>query len=322
MNLAQALEILPQQLVFGLTLGSIYALLALGYTMVYGILNMINFAHGDIFMIGSFVGWTVFSLFLSHQLIGLGPAVVLPAMLLCAVVVCSTLGVGLERFVYRPLYARGAGRLGPLISAIGASLFLQNSVLVTQGARMKVFETDSLFPPALGVQVGSLRLSGLVILIVITAVLVMLGLDWFVGSTRAGRGMRAVAENREVAALMGVDLNLIVALTFLLGSALAGVGGVLIGLYYTQIDFLLGWFAGLKAFTAAVLGGIGNVRGAMLGGLALGIIESLGVTALAVTGPLAGVGIAYKDLIAFGVLIVVLIFRPTGILGERVAERV
>src|SRR5215210_8487715 len=322
MSLTQALDILPQQLVFGLTLGSIYALLALGYTMVYGILYMINFAHGDVFMIGSFVGWAIFSAFFANQLIGLGPVIVLPAMMLCAVVVCSTVGVSLERFVYRPLYARGASRLGPLISAIGASLFLQNFVLVTQGARMKVYDTGALFPPALGVQVGTIRLSALVILIVVTATIAMLGLDWFVHNTRAGRGMRAVAENRDVASLMGVDLNRIVSLTFLIGSALAGIGGVLVGLYYTQIDFFLGWFAGLKAFTAAVLGGIGNIRGAMLGGLALGIVESLGVTVLAVTGPTTGFGLAYKDMIAFGVLIVVLIFRPTGILGERVAERV
>jgi branched-chain amino acid transport system permease protein len=321
-SLLQVLDILPQQLVFGLTLGSVYALIALGYTMVYGILDMINFAHGDVFMIGSFVGWAVFSAFLANHLMGLGPLIVLPAMMICAVVVCSTVGVSLERFVYRPLYARGVSRLGPLISAIGASLFLQNFVLVTQGARMKVYETGSLFPPSLAVQIGGIRLSALVIIIVLTAVVVMFALDWFVQNTRIGHGMRAVAENREVASLMGVDLNRIVSLTFLIGSALAGVGGVLIGLYYTQIDFFLGWFAGLKAFTAAVLGGIGNIRGAMLGGMALGIVESLGVTFLSLTGSVTGFGVAYKDMIAFAVLIAVLVFRPTGILGERVSERV
>lgn len=322
MSFEQALQILPQQLVFGLTLGSVYALLALGYTMVYGILYMINFAHGDVFMIGSYVGWAVFATFLANKLMALGPAVVLPAMMLCAVLVCSTIGGALERFVYRPLYARGASRLGPLISAIGASLFLQNFVLVTQGARMKVYETTRLFPPDQALTLGSVRVSSLVLIIVATSVVVMVALDWFVGHTRVGRGMRAVAENREVAYLMGVDLNRVVSLTFLIGSALAGIGGVLIGLYYTQIDFFLGWFAGLKAFTAAVLGGIGNIRGAMLGGLALGVIESLGITFLSVTGSTTGFGVAYKDMIAFGVLIITLVFRPTGILGERVAERV
>jgi branched-chain amino acid transport system permease protein len=151
------LDILPQQLVFGLTLGSVYALLALGYTMVYGVLQIINFAHGDVFMIGSFVGWAIFSVFLGNQLMGLGPAIVLPVMVLCAVAVCSTIGVTLERFVYRPLYARGTHRLAPLISAIGASLFLQNFVLVTQGARMKVYETAALFPPDQALTLGTVR---------------------------------------------------------------------------------------------------------------------------------------------------------------------
>jgi branched-chain amino acid transport system permease protein len=321
LSFAQVLDILPQQLVFGVTLGSVYALLALGYTMVYGILRMINFAHGEVFMIGSFVGWAVFSALAGDRLVALGPAVVLPAMMLCAVAVCSTVGVSLERFVYRPLYARGVGRLGPLISAIGASLFLQNLVLVTQGARTKVYDTGALFPPGQALEIGNIRVSPLVVLIVVTALVAMFALNWFVDHTRLGRGMRAVAENREVAYLMGVDPNRVVSLTFLIGSALAGIGGVLIGLYYTQIDFFLGWFAGLKAFAAAVLGGIGNIRGAMLGGLALGIIESVGITVLSVTGPTTGFGVAYKDMIAFAVLIAVLVFRPTGILGERVSER-
>jgi branched-chain amino acid transport system permease protein len=254
-------------------------------------------------------------------MMALGPVVVLPAMMLCAVAACSTVGVALDRLVYRPLYTRGAGRLVPLIGAIGASLFLQNLVLVTQGARMKVYETSALFPPSQAVQIGNVRISVLVIVIVLTTLVVMFALNWFIDHTRLGRGMRAVAENRDVAYLMGVDPNRIVSLTFLIGSALAGIGGVLIGLYYTQIDFFLGWFAGLKAFAAAVLGGIGNIRGAMLGGLALGVIESLGVTALSVTAPATGFGVAYKDLIAFGVLIAVLVFRPSGILGERAAER-
>src|SRR5215212_1448721 len=217
MSLSQALDILPQQLVFGLTLGSVYALLAIGYTMVYGILYMINFAHGDIFMVGSYVGWGVFSFFLANQLMSLGPIIILPVMMLCAVLVCSTIGVTLERFIYRPLYARGASRLGPLISAIGASLFIQNFVLVSQGARMKVFESNKLFPGGGGIEVGPAHISYLVLIIVLVSVGAMFALDWFVQNTRLGRGMRAVSENREVAYLMGVDLNRTVALTFILG---------------------------------------------------------------------------------------------------------
>jgi branched-chain amino acid transport system permease protein len=309
---AALLAILPQQLVFGLALGTVYGLIALGYTMVYGILFMINFAHGEIFMIGAYVGWWVLSWLLQAQLATLHPAWVVPLLLANAMLFTGMLGVGLERFAYRPLYLRGATRLGPLISAIGASIFLQNAVMLTQGARMKVYMTNLLFPRTWRFQVAGVSISALVLVMIGVAGLMMWGLHVLVQRTNLGRAIRAVAEDREMAAVMGVNVRRVIASTFFLGSALGGAGGVLVGLYYTQIDFFMGYSAGLKAFTAAVLGGIGNIRGAMLGGLVLGLVESLAVTFM---NP------AYKDVVAFAILILTLVFRPTGILGENVADR-
>jgi branched-chain amino acid transport system permease protein len=305
------LQILPQQLVFGLALGTVYGLIALGYTMVYGILFMINFAHGEIFMIGAYVGWWVLSWLLQAQLATLHPAWVVPLLLANAMLFTGVLGVCLERFAYRPLYLRGATRLGPLISAIGASIFLQNAVMLTQGARMKVYMTSLLFPRTWRFQVAGVSISVLVLVMVGVAGLMMWGLHVLVQRTNLGRAIRAVAEDREMAAVMGVNVRRVIASTFFLGSALGGAGGVLVGLYYTQIDFFMGYSAGLKAFTAAVLGGIGNIRGAMLGGLILGLVESLAVTFM---NP------AYKDVVAFAILILTLVFRPTGILGENVSD--
>ena len=305
------LAILPQQLVFGLALGTVYGLIALGYTMVYGILFMINFAHGEIFMIGAYVGWWVLSWLLQAQLATLHPAWVVPLLLANAMLFTGVLGVCLERFAYRPLYLRGATRLGPLISAIGASIFLQNAVMLTQGARMKVYMTNLLFPRTWRFQVAGVSVSVLVLVMVGVAGLMMWGLHVLVQRTNLGRAIRAVAEDREMAAVMGVNVRRVIASTFFLGSALGGAAGVLVGLYYTQIDFYMGYSAGLKAFTAAVLGGIGNIRGAMLGGLILGLVESLAVTFM---NP------AYKDVVAFAILILTLVFRPTGILGENVSD--
>jgi branched-chain amino acid transport system permease protein len=289
----------------------VYGLIALGYTMVYGILFMINFAHGEIFMIGAYVGWWVLTGLLNAKLGGLHPVWVVPLMLVPAMLFAGFLGVFLERFAYRPLYTRGATRLGPLISAIGASIFLQNAVMLSQGARMKVYMTSLLFPRTWRIQVAGVSVSALVIVIIVLAGLMMWGLHQLVQRTTLGRSIRAVAEDREMAAIMGVNVRRVIALTFFLGSALGGAGGVLVGLYYTQIDFFMGYSAGLKAFTAAVLGGIGNIRGAMLGGLILGLVESLAVTFM---NP------AYKDVVAFVVLILTLVFKPTGLLGETLAE--
>jgi branched-chain amino acid transport system permease protein len=308
---ADLLQILPQQLVFGLALGTVYGLIALGYTMVYGILFMINFAHGEIFMIGAYLGWWVFTLLLQAKVGGLHPAWVLPLMLVHAMVGAGILGVCLERFAYRPLYLRGATRLGPLISAVGASIFLQNAVMLTQGARMKVYMTNLLFPWTWRIQLAGVSISALVLVMTASAILMMWGLHLLVQRTTLGRSIRAVAEDREMAAIMGVNVRRVIAATFFLGSALGGAGGVLVGLYYTQIDFFMGYSAGLKAFTAAVLGGIGNIHGAMLGGIVLGLVESLAVTFI---NP------AYKDVVAFAILILTLVFRPSGILGESVPE--
>ncbi|MGH6954444.1 MAG: branched-chain amino acid ABC transporter permease [Alphaproteobacteria bacterium] len=307
----EVFAILPQQLVFGLALGTIYGVIALGYTMVYGILFMINFAHGEVFMIGAYLGWGVLSALISLQLGALHPAWVLPLLLLPAMLGTGVLGVGLERFAYRPLYKRGATRLGPLISAVGASIFLQNAVMLSQGARMKVYMTNLLFPAGWRFEVLGVSISVLLVVMSGVAALMMWGLHAVVHRTTLGRAMRAVAEDREMAAVMGVDVNRVVATTFFLGSALGGAAGVLVGLYYTQIDFYMGYSAGLKAFTAAGLGGIGNIRGAMLGGLLLGVIESFSVTFM---NP------AYKDVIAFLVLILTLTFRPAGLLGETLTD--
>ena len=305
------IAILPQQLMFGLALGTVYGLIALGYTMVYGVLFMINFAHGEVFMIGAYIGWGVLAVLLDRAVGGLHPIWVVPLMLLPAMILCGGLGMALERFAYRPLYDRGATRLGPLISAVGASIFLQNAVMLTQGARMKVYMTNFLFPRTWRFNVLGVNISAMLIVMIVVSCLLMWALVTLVQRSTLGRAIRAVSEDREMAGVMGVDVGRVIGLTFFLGSALGGAAGVLVGLYYTQIDFVMGYSAGLKAFTAAVLGGIGNIKGAMLGGLLLGVIESVAVTFI---NP------AFKDVVAFAVLILVLLFRPEGLLGENLAD--
>jgi len=309
--MADLISILPQQLVFGLALGTVYGLIALGYTMVYGVLQMINFAHGEVFMIGAYIGWSVFAVLIDWSVGGLHPLWVLPVLLAPAMLLCGVLGMTLERLAYRPLYTRGATRLGPLISAVGASIFLQNFVMLTMGARMKVYMTNLVFPRTWRFNIFGVNVSALVIVIVVVSLLLMWGLVALIQRTSLGRAIRAVSEDREMATALGIDANRVVGLTFFLGSALAGAAGVLVGLYYTQIDFVMGYSAGLKAFTAAVLGGIGNIKGAMLGGLLLGVIESLASTFI---NP------AFKDVVAFAVLILTLVFKPEGILGEKLAD--
>ncbi len=311
MSISDMISILPQQLVFGLTLGTVYGLIALGYTMVYGVLLMINFAHGEVFMIGAYIGWGILSTLLFNVVGGLNPIWVLPVLLLPAMLMCGLLGMSIERFAYRPLYMRGGTRLAPLISAFGASIFLQNAVMLTQGARMKVYMTNEIFPRTWRFDILGVNISALVIVIAVISLVLTWGLILLVQKTTLGRSIRAVSEDREMASVMGVNVGRVVGLTFFLGSALGGAAGVLIGLYYTQIDFVMGYSAGLKAFTAAVLGGIGNIKGAMVGGLLLGVIESVAVTFI---NP------AFKDVIAFGVLILVLMFRPEGIFGETLAD--
>ena len=298
-----------QQFINGLTIGSVYALIALGYTMVYGVLEMINFAHGDVYMVGSFLGLLVLALMgPSASLVGGSVALVLAATLLGAMAGCALLGIGIERIAYRPV--RGTSRLGPLIAALGVSLFLQNAAMLIVGSRPRAF------PPLIEKQlfhVGGAVFTNLQVMILAASLGLMLLLDLFVRRTRWGRAMRAVAQDAEVAGFMGVEVNTVVTLTFLIGSVLAAGAGIMVGLYYGIVDFFMGYIAGLKAFTAAVLGGIGNLRGAMLGGLLLGLAESFG----------AGfIGAQWRDVIAFAVLIAVLVLRPGGLLGEQLPEKV
>lgn len=301
-------SVFSQQLVNGLTLGCVYGLIALGYTMVYGILELINFAHGEIYMIGAYIGVIGLGMWQLTGITGVGPIPLMIGLILLAVIFAALWGVAVERFAYRPL--RHAGRLAPLLSALGMSIFLQNFVMLSQGAREKVF--PNLFEGK-GLDIGSAHISPVQLMILITSIVVMAGLTLLVKKTRIGTAMRATAQDRVMSQLCGINVNHVIALTFAIGSGLAGVAGVLVASYYGMINFYIGYQAGLKAFTAAVLGGIGNIPGAMLGGLILGLVEAFG----------AGyISSEYKDVYAFIILILLLIFRPGGILGERVVEKV
>ena len=306
------MDILLQQVVNGLTLGSIYALVALGYTMVYGILGLITFAHGEVVMIGALSALAAMKPLADSGLPG--PLVVLAALLV-AMLVCMCLGFVIERVAYRPL--RNAPRLAPLITAIGVSIVLQQLAMLIWGRNY--FAVPALLPAApheiLGATINELQL-----LIMLVAATTMAALMLLVNRTRLGTAMRATAENPAIAGLMGVDANRIIALTFVIGSALAALAGVLVSANYGIAHYHMGFILGLKAFTAAVLGGIGNLAGAMLGGVLLGLIEALGAGYI---GDLTGgvLGSNYQDVFAFFVLIVVLIFRPSGLMGERVSER-
>jgi len=305
-------DILLQQILNGLVLGSVYALIALGYTMVYGILQLINFAHGEVLMIGAMVAAWLVPMLLAA---GVPGPIVLLIVVLAAIPVCMALSVTIERVAYRPL--RGAPRLAPLITAIGMSIVLQTVAMIIWKPNPIVFP-DLL--PTEPVPIFGAILAPKQILILVVAATMMAGLVLLVNRTKLGRAMRATAENPRIAALMGVNANQVIAATFAIGAALAAVAGVLVALNYSIVHFAMGFIPGLKAFTAAVLGGIGNITGAMLGGLLLGIIESLGAGYI---GDLTGgfFGSHYQDIFAFAVLILVLLFRPSGIMGERVADR-
>ena len=301
---------LLQQLINGLTIGSFYALIALGYTMVYGVLKLINFAHGDLFMLGAYLGLVT----LMGVVVNLGaPASLLLLLLIFLIVMALVAGIGivLERVAYRPLYQ--AGRLPSIVSALGASIFLQNGVMLLYGARYRTYpEEFKVIVPDIIWEIGGARISLIQVVMLVIAALLMAGLYFFVQYTRVGTAMRAVALDHDTASLMGIDVYRIIMLVFLIGPALGGAGGMMVGLYYGRIYFTLGWGYGLKAFTAAILGGIGNIPGAMIGGLILGVIEALA------TGFVSN---AWKNAIAFFVLVLILIFRPRGLLGERVAEK-
>jgi branched-chain amino acid transport system permease protein len=299
-----------QQLVNGLTVGSTYALIAIGYTMVYGIIGMINFAHGEVYMIGSYVAFIVIA---GLAMMGIHSLpILMVAAFAASIVVASAYGYSIERIAYRPL--RGSNRLIPLISAIGMSIFLQNEVLLAQDSKDKAI--PSLLPG--NVIFGADAMSGVVIsymqiLIFAVTLVAMLGLTLFISRSRLGRACRACAEDIKMANLLGINTNNIIALTFVIGASLAAIAAVLLGMQYGVINPSLGFLAGIKAFTAAVLGGIGSIPGAMLGGLVLGIAEAFGADIF---------GDQYKDVVAFSLLVLVLLFRPTGILGRPEVEKV
>jgi len=308
------MEIFIQQILNGLILGSIYALVALGYTMVYGILNLINFAHGDVLMVGALTALVVVT-GLQSVAPGLPGPVILMIGIIAAVLLCMALSVAIERIAYRPL--RNAPRLAPLITAIGVSIILQTMAMIIFGRSYHVF--PSLIPGE-PIDIAGAIITRTQLLILMVAGMMMMGLVVLVEKTRLGRAMRATAENPRIAALMGVNANSVIVATFALGAALAAVAGVMVAANYSMAHFYMGFIPGLKAFTAAVLGGIGNIYGAMVGGLLLGIIESLGAGYI---GDLTDgfFGSNYQDIFAFIVLIAVLTLRPAGIMGERVADR-
>lgn len=306
------LDQLPQQLINGLTLGSVYALIAIGYTMVYGILGMLNFAHGEIYMIGGFTGWWVLHLLTRNNVVIMNAALVIALMIVVAMGVAALVGMMAERFAYRPL--RNAPRMNLLLSALGVSIFLQNLVLHFQGAKVRSFHIASLIPDNLRTfHVGATVFSFMRILLIGVTFLLMGLLTLMIKKTKVGKAMRATAQDIEAATFMGIDVDRIVVVVFMIGSALGGAAGVLVGLMFTQVDYYVGFQAGLKGFTAAVLGGIGSIHGAMLGGILLGLAESLAVTFLPS---------AYKDVVTFVILIAVLIVRPWGLMGEKIPEKV
>ena len=290
----------------GLTRGSIYALIALGYTMVYGIIELINFAHGEIYMIGAFTALIVAS---ALGIMGFPAAGIIVIAALAAVIWCAAYGYTIEKIAYRPL--RGAPRLSPLISAIGVSIFLQNYVSLAQTSDFVAFPqliTDFEFLDPISHIIGTSDF-----LIIVTSLVTMVALTLFIQYTKMGKAMRATAQNRKMAMLLGIDADRIISLTFIIGSSLAAIGGVLIANHVGQVNFFIGFIAGIKAFTAAVLGGIGSIPGAMVGGLVLGLCESFA------TGYISS---AYEDALAFALLVLILIFRPAGILGKPKVQNV
>lgn len=306
------MEIFLQQIINGLVLGSMYALVALGYTMVYGIINLINFAHGDVLMVGALTSWSVITV-LSDS--GLPGWMLLLIALVCAIIVCCTLNFTIEKLAYRPL--RTAPRLAPLITAMGMSLLLQTLAMIIWKPNPKPYPSVLPIDP---IEVGGAVISVTQCLILGITAVVLSALMYLVNKTKLGRAMRATAENPKVAALMGVKPDMVISATFMIGAALAAVAGVMWAANYGTVQHSMGFLPGLKAFTAAVLGGIGNLAGAVVGGILLGLVEALGAGYL---GTLTGgvLGSQYADIFAFAALILVLTLRPSGLLGERVADR-
>ena len=302
---------LVQIIVNGLTLGSVYALVALGFSMVYGILKLLNFAHGDVLMVGAFIGWGVLGRLGGSLDPSVPVAMLIVLMLAAAMIGCGFLGVVIERFAYRPL--RNAPRIAPLISALGVSFFIQNSVLLLWGADFRSYDTFDLVDPLQGIHAGPLNVWVIRLVVMGGAVAMMMGLYGLVNFTKLGKAMQATAFDREAASMMGIDVDKVIVRTFSIGSALAGAAGVLVGLVFGQINHFMGFNYGLKGFTAAVVGGIGSIPGAMFGGLFIGLAEAFAAGYVSNT---------FKDLIVFSILIAVMIFRPNGLLGKGTVSKV
>jgi branched-chain amino acid transport system permease protein len=300
-----------QELVNGITTGALYSLIALGFSMVYGVLKLLNFAHGDLYMVGAYIGFFLIQFFGGAAHVSIPVPLLLVIMFVVAAGLVGGLGVAIERFAYRPL--RDAPRIAPLITAIGVSFFLESAALLLFGAQFRVYNTAEFISLSSGIRIGSVTIDSVQILVLVLGLALMAGLQLLVNRTRLGRQVRAVAADREAAEMLGINVNFVITATFFLGSALAGIAGVMGGLLFNQVTSTIGFIAGLKAFTAAVVGGIGSIPGAMLGGLLIGVAESF------VTGYISS---TYTNLIVFGLLIVVMLVRPSGLLGQVQLQKV
>ena len=300
-----------QELVNGITTGALYSLVALGFSMVYGVLKLLNFAHGDLYMIGAYIGFFVIQWFGGAAHVSIPVPLLLAIMFLLAAGVTGGLGVAIERFAYRPL--RNAPRIAPLITAIGISFFLENAVLLLFGTQYRIYNTPEFISLSSGIRIGSVTIDTVQIMVVILSLALMAGLQLLVNRTKWGKQVRAVAADREAAEMLGINVNFTISMTFFLGSALAGVAGVMGGLLFNQVTNTIGFIVGLKAFTAAVVGGIGSLPGAMLGGLLIGLAESFTIGYISST---------YSNLLVFALLIIVMLVRPSGLLGQAQLQKV
>jgi branched-chain amino acid transport system permease protein len=305
------MRLFVQELVNGLTQGGIYALVALGYTMVYGILKLLNFAHGDVFMVGAFIGYFVIQWFGGSAGLVIPVPLLLILMFLIAGGGCGVLGVVIERFAYRPL--RDAPRIAPLITALGVSFLLENIALLFWGGAYRSYNTSNFISFGTGIHIGVLNIDIVRIMVIVLAVVLMIGLSLIVNHTKLGRQMRAVATDREAAEMLGINVNFTISATFFIGSVLAGFAGVMWGLVFNTIWTYMGFIVGLNAFTAAVVGGIGSIPGAVLGGVLIGLAQSF------ITGYVSS---TYTNLIVFGILIAVMVLRPSGLLGRVQLQKV
>ena len=303
------MEVFIEQVINGLTIGSFYALIALGYSMVYGVLKLINFAHGDFFALGSYIGYTVLVFASAFLTAHFGSWGVVGVAIIIAALCVALVGIAVERAAYRPIYP--AGRLPAVVSALGASIFLQNAIMVIWGPRYQAYPAELI--PNIHLQLGGIHIT-LLQLVILTLACVLMGILYYIiQKTLFGAAVRATALDRDTASLMGINFNRVIFFIFTLGPALGAITGVMVGMYYRQISFTMGWNYGLKAFTATILGGIGNLPGAMLGGLILGLLEMFGAVYISE---------AWTNVFVFLMLILVLIFRPSGLFGEKTAEKV